>query len=234
MKAVSEAVKGGAHGLGSALSKGVAMITAQRQRSGSGPLLVPSIDPAYHEEVQRITRILHETHMGFINQFCKVADKDSHYVCNLIVNVVITHHHYVMTSRGSPKAKEALQGIEVAIEGPATRFLAVASGVLYICKPATAADSLFDTYVAAPADGFHELNPELYFSRVLHTSPKYDESIAFKQYFEKTPWQKALALEPNLSLDPALQPSIEKLWADYKQSHELGLEELRGVEPVLT
>ena len=230
VKAVGGVVKDCALGVtavGSAVWDGVATIAAQAeqgQQGGSGPLVVPSLNPAYHREVMQITRVLQETHMGLITEFCKVAQQDPDDVFSLIVNVVITSHHCVLTSRDA-----TLAGSDhaVAIDCLATRFLAVAGGVLYVCKPATSVDSLFDSFVAPPVEDHHALNPDAYFAKSLKASSLIDTCVAFKQYFERTAWPSTLAQDPNLTLDPALQARIEEVWATYKHHHGLRMDEVR-------
>jgi hypothetical protein len=177
-------------------------------------------------ETSRIMWVLKDSHDDLIQAFCKVTEEREDDICTVVVSVVLASHRNSLRNRqeirenqiseACPEPYPALTGTEIA--GNATRFLAVAAGLLFVFKPVVSVDSPRDTFRAGEAT---KLNPILYFDRVLKSSRYNKDDISFKNYFAATDVSGTLIAEP--TLDAQVMADVQHVWDAYHK-----------VEPPLT
>ena len=209
------------------------------KKAFSGPLLggvrrSPSPElggaNAVQSEVARIMWVLKDNHADLIVEFAKAADAAEDALCSVVVSVVLASHHDSLKNKQKHKHSDACHTTDSApvgneIEGHATRFVAVAAGLLYVCKPVVSVDSPHDVYRATAAT---MLNPKLYFDRILACSSFYRNDISFKHYFAATDVSSTLTAVPTLASD--VLAHVENIWGTYSAQLALSAD----VEPDLT
>ena len=166
-------------------------------------------------EMALIMWVLKDSHDCLITEFCKAADMRTEEMCRVAAHVVLGSHRDALRAK-QQEAKLHFPGVPskaltgILIEGNATRFLAVAAGILFVCKPVVSSDGTHDTY---NAESPVVLNPVLYFDKVLQSSSFYKNDIIFRNYFADTDVSGPLAAVP--TTEPRALAEVELTWEAY-------------------